>query len=159
MGQLFPQPVVLVVGSAHLQNYPPSTSSRVARKLHEIYQDLAPKGLQILIFNDLPVTENQREAEFDQRLASLMASDAIVVCIVRRAGEIDRLNRFADAGKDRALWAGDWLDFDSSDFDPSFIAQFSGEDLTSCSVALAIEEYVDRKVTELTLERVIASRQ
>jgi hypothetical protein len=145
-GSLYPYPIVLVdVAAAALERYPAASAGRVPRKLHEIYQELNQRGAQITIFNDIPVTDLTAGTTFDQRLAIVRNSDALVVCLARRESDLARLAEFHDAGSDRALWIAVWLD-DPGTLPASYTETFTGDELSECAVALRASDYLKRKI-------------
>jgi len=140
-GKLLAPPVVLVDASAaHLPKTPLPTSSRVTRKLLLIERELLDKGYTVHLFTDLTAFAGAARPIFDQRLAQVAASQAIVVGFARDADDLEVIDRFAGAGLARMIWYRDVAPVDTADF--TVCNQFTGAELNACAVAVAVEAAV-----------------
>jgi hypothetical protein len=154
--RLFGKPVVLVdVGAAHLEKPPPEEGSRTAWKLHEVSRDLERKDQRVLIFNELPVNDTREDSYMDSRIRSLAASDALVVLIVGKASDLERVEAFSEAGEERAAWKPVSIAMAENIADLKKVASFTPEELSKCTVAFEIERFAQDQIGRQVLERTI----
>lgn len=158
VGMLYPLPIVLVdLAAIQLERYPPSGAGRMQRKVNEIHWELHKKGAQILIFNDLPVIDQTGDTVLEKRLRTVEASEALVVCFVRKDSDLERLALFESAGSERALVYADWIAEDDAEaFPASYRLRFTGDELSQCAVALRTGDYLQEKISDFASRKVLA---
>lgn len=157
LGTLYPYPVVLIdVANSHLPKYPSAAGGRIPTKVHEIYHTLEKQGASVTIFNDLPVYDLTKGTHRDQRIAMVKATEALVVCFVRREDDVADLAAFESLGRERALWISESLVYDD-ELSASYVSHFSGKELNECGVALQVTDFLKRKLDEHILASVAAS--
>ena len=146
---LLAPPVVLVdLSAAELETTPGPRSGRLAAKLWKIKIELEERGHKVHLFTDL-ATAAMPTSRFDQRLAQVLRSNAVVVLFAKGAADLALLDRFDEGGSARFVWYRDHAP--PGTFPADLVERWTGTELTRCMVAIRVERAVEDRVYRHTL--------
>ncbi len=149
---LAPRVVLVDLGAATLPKTPSPKAGRLAAKLWTIKRELEESGHQVFIFTELRASDRGARSRFDQRLAQVAASDALVVGFAKDGDDAAVMERFRNAGSARMVWYRDVEPDDS--IESERVERFTTDDLSSCAVAVETQDAVERFISERILEAV-----
>ncbi len=150
---LAPRVMLVDLSAAHLSKTPPPRASRLTAKLLKIKHELEEKGHSVFLFTGMAVVAARAEDRLKLRLDELRGDpNAVLVCFAKDEDDLALLDRLRDVGRTRFLWYRDAPPADISDL--QHVEQWTGDELSSCRVAEAVEEIVDRHIGEVILRAI-----
>ncbi len=130
------QPVYDEVGSRRLRN-----------KVLEVREEMANRGTNVFVFNEIPAGGGEADAVVAHRLEELKATTDEIVCFVRGRSDAESLPKLTDAADKLSLWYPERINqVDLHGLKHEW--RYTDHELTDCSLAKRVIDYLDETVSE-----------
>jgi hypothetical protein len=122
-------------------------SRRLRDKVLEVRDEMAERGANIFVFNEISGAGAETEAVVAYRLQELKAQADEIVCFVRGRSDAESVPQLADAAHKMSLWYPERIDvIHITGLEHAW--RYTNRELKDCSLAKRVIDYLNEKVSE-----------